>query len=81
MYYQLHDAESEEILGTVKVRNEKECQLKGISHSNEVSESWDDFNRCEESENDHRDVGAFVEWNNENRVTQLDRIYLEYCQP
>ena len=67
MYYQLHDRESEEILGTVKVTNE--------------TESWDEYNRCEESEKNPEDVDEFVEWNNENRVTQLERIYLEFCQP
>jgi hypothetical protein len=81
MYYSLHDAESEEVLGTVKVINPEECLEKGIEHSMEVSESWDEFNRCEESELDNQDVNDFVTWNNENRVTQIERIFIEYCQP
>ncbi len=81
MYYQLHDSESEEILGTVKVTNATECWKKEICHSTEVSESWDEFNRCEESELDNQSVDDFVIWNNENRVTQIERITLEFCQP
>ena len=81
MYYQLHDSETEEILGTVRVINSDECTEKQIDHSIEVSESWDEFNRCEESELDFGDVDDFVYWNNENRVTQIERIFIEFCQP
>ena len=54
---------------------------KKIDHSIEVSESWDEFNRCEESELDKLSVDDFVIWNNENRVTQIERISIECCQP
>ena len=81
MYYQLHDSETEEILGTVKVTNDNECKEKNVCHSTEVSESWDEYNRCEESENDSENIDEFVQWNNENRVTQIERIFIEFCQP
>ena len=80
-YFQLHDTENEEIMGIVKVTNQIDCEVKGISHINEINESWADFNRYEESDNDHQDVDAFVEWNNEGRVTQIERIFLDICQP
>ncbi len=81
MYYQLHDAVSEEILGSVRVTNHKECLDKKICYSTEVSESWDAFNRCEEHYFDNSCVDDFEEWHNKNRVSQIERIYLEYCQP
>jgi hypothetical protein len=81
MYYQLHDTETEILLGAVKVTNATECCEKEISHSNEISESWTEFNQYEETELDYMNVDDFVVWHNENRVTQLERIYFEICQP
>ena len=81
MYYQLHDSITEDELGIIKVTNATECWKKEIDHSIEVSESWDEFNRCEESEFDPEDVDSFVLWHNENRVSQIERITVEFCQP
>jgi hypothetical protein len=72
MYYQLTDVEGEE-LGIVKVTNVTEAP----NFEEEVSESWNEFHHLEEHDLDINDVDEFVDWNNENRVTQIERIYLE----
>jgi hypothetical protein len=81
MYYQLHDSETEEILGTVKVNNSTECWKKEIEPLDEVTESWTEFNKLEEHDVNPYSVEEFVTWNNENRVTQIERIFLEFVQP
>jgi len=73
--YQLHDSETEEILGTVIVINTPEIG------GDEVHEGWTDFNKLQEHELDHTDVYAFVEWFNEGYVTQIEVLDLDFVQP
>lgn len=73
MYYQLTDSDTGEELGIVKVTNVGEAP----NFDDEVKESWNEFHVLEEHELDNCDVDEFVEWNNENRVTQIERVFLE----
>lgn len=73
MYYQLTDSDTGEELGIVKVTNVGEVP----NFDDEVKESWNEFHVLEEHELDNCDVDEFVEWNNENRVTQIERVFLE----
>ncbi|NCX44999.1 MAG: hypothetical protein EBW74_11295 [Betaproteobacteria bacterium] len=43
----------------------------------EVKESWIEFHDLEEHDLNRFDVDEFVDWHNENRVTQIERIFLE----
>ena len=47
----------------------------------EIEESWTEFNKNEEHELDPSSVDDFVEWNNEGRVTQIERVFYEIVQP
>jgi hypothetical protein len=71
MYYQLTASDGEE-LGLVRVTNIGEVP----NFEEEVKESWHEFHVLEEHDLDYCDVDDFVEWNNENRVTQLERLFL-----
>ena len=74
--YQLHDAETEEILGSVFVtKADPKANDEGV-----ISEAWEEFNKLEETDEDHTDVDAFVVWFNEGYVTQIERLYLEFIQ-
>lgn len=76
--YQLHDTETEEILGSVIIiPTAKEVK----SPEDELREGWVDFNRLEETEGDHTSVDEFIVWFNEQYVTQIERLYLEFIQP
>lgn len=73
--YQLHDSETEEILGTVLVISQPEIG------GDEVHEGWTDFNKNEETEGDHTSITEFVEWFNSQYVTQIEVLELEFVQP
>lgn len=77
--YQLHDTETEEILGSVIIL-ENEQQSTSECES-ELNEGWEAFNKLEEHELDNQNVDEFVEWFNENYVTQIERLFLEFIQP
>jgi len=79
MLYQLNDSESEESLGLVSVIQAD----KLIDAKEEIEESWEEFNKLEEHDEDldHQNVDDFVEWHNRNRVTQIARVFLEIIQP
>lgn len=47
----------------------------------EVEESWTEFNTLEEHELIFDNVDDFVEWHNENRVTQIERVFYTIVQP
>jgi len=74
--YQLHDSETEEILGSVIVTKEDPNNYDGAT----LEEAWEGFNKLEEYEGDTKNVDEFVVWFNENYVTQVDRLYLEFIQ-
>ncbi len=71
--YQLFDAETEEELGLVRIVSK--ITEEAIE---ELQEAWHDFNCLEETDEDNCDVDAFVNWNNENYVTQIERVYMEF---
>ncbi len=73
--YELHDSVSNKILGIVIVTND----IPTIH--NEVFEGWDDFNRLEEHELDHKSVSDFVTWFNKNYVTQLEKLDIIIVRP
>ena len=66
-YYQLTSCTGED-MGIVK--EETRCIT-------EVAESWHEFHTLEEHELDSDNVDDFIEWHNENRVSQIERIILE----
>lgn len=73
MYYQLTNSENNNILGIVKVTNVGEV----ANFDEEVKESWVEFHDLEEHNLNNCDIDEFVDWHNENRVTQIERIFLE----
>jgi len=75
--YQLHDYETETILGSVII-TKSEPLIE--AHEDALFSAWEDFNKLEETEYDILNVDAFVNWFNENHVTQIERLYLEYIQ-
>lgn len=52
-----------------------------IDPKEEIEESWTEFNQVEEHELDSYNVDDFVEWHNEGRVTQIERVFVEIIQP
>lgn len=78
MYYQLNDSESQESLGLVKIIGNSYNTLEKATE--EISESWESFNKLEEHEGDHQSVDEFVEWHNANYVSQIERIFVEIIQ-
>jgi hypothetical protein len=79
--FQLLDFEDELECGIVHVTNVDECTEKDIDPYTELNESWGEYNKLQEHEFDHQDVNEFVLWNNENRVTQIERVYVENIIP
>jgi hypothetical protein len=83
MYYQLTDSDTGEDLGIVRVSNHvdgvanMDDEINIIDPDQEVRDSWEEFHILQEHELDNCDVEEFVDWHNENRVTQIERIYLE----
>jgi len=73
--YQLHDSETEEILGTVFI------EKAGENASDEIFDGWETFNKLDEHELDNQDVNEFVEWFNKNYVTKLGIINMDFIQP
>jgi hypothetical protein len=64
------------------------CGLINVTHIDtnidpleEVEESWTEFNKLDEHELAFDDVDDFVEWHNEGRVTQIERVFYEIVQP
>jgi hypothetical protein len=72
--YQLHDTDTQEIMGSVIITH-RETNTEDAETA--LHDGWHDFNRAEETEDDHCDVDAFVEWFNESHVTQIERLWLE----
>jgi len=75
--FQLHDTETQEVLGNVIITHSEQHVEDGQIA---VHDGWHDFNRLEETDGDHTDVDEFVVWFNENYVTQIERLHLEYIQ-
>jgi len=79
--FQLLDFEDELECGVVNVTNESKCTEIGIDPFTDIYESWSEYNKLQEHTFDSKDVDKFVEWNNENRVTQIERVYTEIIIP
>ena len=76
--YQLHDYDNEEIIGTVIIVKEEIEIAKG---EDELWEGWEDFNKSQEHELDPESITDFVEWFNENYVTQIEELEMDFIQP
>lgn len=71
MYYQLTDSDTQENLGLIKA-------IKLVDNlDEEIEQSWNDFHVLEEHELDNCDIADFVQWHNENYVSQIERIFVE----
>ena len=83
MLFELRDYVSGDTCGLVKVINhvegvaEMDDDMNIIDPLDEVIESWGEFNRDEEHELDSSSVDDFVEWHNENRLTQIERVFVD----
>lgn len=73
MYYQLNNSDTQESLGLIKA-------IKLVDNlDEEIRDSWNDFHVLEEHdlELDNCDIDDFVQWHNENYVSQIERIFVE----
>jgi hypothetical protein len=87
MLFELRDYISGDTCGLVQVVNhtegiaEMDDDMNIIDPKEEIEESWTEFNKYEEHELDSYSVDDFVEWHNESRVTQIERVFFEIIQP
>jgi len=87
MLIELRDFLSGDTCGLIRVTNfaegvaEMDNDMNIVDPLDEVIESWSEFNKDEEHELDPSSVDDFVEWNNENRLTQIERVFVEIVQP
>lgn len=65
-----------DILERVEAALHKESQ----NYDDEIRESWEEFNKLEEHNKDPQNIDDFVEFNNKGRVTQIERILLQFIQ-
>jgi hypothetical protein len=76
--FELRDFISNDTCGIVRVINADEQ----VNAEAEIQESWTDFNKHEEHDFiDCANVDDFVEWHNDGRVTQIERLFLTIIQP
>jgi hypothetical protein len=75
--FELRDYVSGDTCGIVRVTEVD----KNNDPEEEIKESWTEFNQVEEHELDSYNVDDFVKWNNEGRVTQIERLFLTIIQP
>jgi len=78
--YQLHDSDTEEILGSVLLTNQEDSNLTFDENVNELWEGWEDYNILQEHEKDPCDVDEFVKWFNYHYVTQIEVIDIDFIQ-
>jgi len=77
MYYLLHDASTEEMLGTVKVTNTKaSICLQNVNPFDELYHNWKEFNQHQ----GNTDTDEFVIWNNQKSFIQIESIFVEFIQ-
>jgi len=87
MLIELRDFLSGDTCGLIRVTNfaegvaEMDNDMNIVDPLDEVIESWSEFNKDEEHELDPSSVDDFVEWHNENRLTQIERVFVEIVQP
>lgn len=78
--YQLHDSDTEEILGSVLLTNQEDSNLTFDENVNELWEGWEDYNILQEHEKDPCDVNEFVKWFNYHYVTQIEVVDIDFIQ-
>ena len=78
--YQLHDSDTEEILGSVLLTNQEDSNLTFDENVNELWVGWEDYNILQEHEKDPCDVNEFVKWFNYHYVTQIEVIDIDFIQ-
>ena len=78
--YQLHDSDTEEILGSVLLTNQEDSNLTFDENVNELWEGWEDYNILQEHEKDPCDVNEFVKWFNYHYVTRIEVIDIDFIQ-
>jgi hypothetical protein len=78
--YQLHDSDTEEILGSVLLTNQEDSDLTFDENVNELWEGWEDYNILQEHEKDPCDVNEFVKWFNYHYVTQIEVVDIDFIQ-
>lgn len=70
--FQLFDHDTNDILGLVNAMTNTQTHLEV---EEEITESWEDFNKLEEHDLDSSNVDDFVQWHNENWGSQIERVY------
>lgn len=72
---QLHDTNTEEILGTVYIAS------KSPNDSDDVLwEAWESFNKLEEYEGDTKSIEEFIVWFNENYASKIAGVSIDFIQ-
>lgn len=76
--FQLHDSQSEEIIGTVTITNDD--TQAGID---ELWDGWVKFNTSDfgDGSHDKENMDEFVEFFNKEYDTQIEKIEMDYIQP
>lgn len=83
--YQLHDTESQEILGAVIVtKTDKDLNpnlnVNFADPYEELVDGWETWNKLEEHDGDPMNVAQFVSWFNSMYVTQIEEIEISFIQ-
>ena len=76
-FFELRDYISDDTCGLIKVIDADEQ----VDAEAEIQESWTEFNKLEEHDLDAGSVDDFVKWHNEERVTQIERVFVTIIQP
>lgn len=71
-FYELHDHNTLEYLGIVMVTSK--VHPKPLDEKEDIKESWEEFNLRQEHIYDPISIETFVDWHNQRRVYQIQRI-------
>ena len=76
--FQLHDSQTEEIVGTVTITNDD--SQAGID---ELWDGWVKFNTSDFGDDSHNkeSVEEFIEFFNEEYDTQIENVEVDFIQP
>lgn len=75
--FHLHDSETEEILGTVFIDSDNPTS----ENEDELFEGWKDYNKLQEHEENPEVIDEFIIWFNENYITQIGYVDMQFIQP
>lgn len=78
--YQLHDSDTQEILGSVLLVYNEFSDLTFEHNVGELWEGWEDYHVLQEHDKDPCDVNEFVEWFNYYYATQIEVIEIDFIQ-